>query len=151
MMEDAPPVPDSGLAAEAHDAQRVGRSRLREWRRWLRARLRGGPTEDVAARLATLAQAIETHPDAPTNYVLRGELRLALGDPAAAAADFHQALEWAERALATSAWGIIAQAARDRALAGLAQAERQMKLRRPDEFRLHYPARSEDVSEMERW
>lgn len=155
MMEDAPPVPDSGLAAATDDAQSAGQrrpaGRLREWRRRLSARLRGTPGEDAAARLATLAQAIEAHPDAPANYVLRGELWLALGDPTAAAANFRQALERAERALEASAWGIIAQAVRDRALAGLAEAERRTAFRRPDEFGLHYRARSEDVSEMERW
>ena len=83
--------------------------------------------------------------------MLRAELWLALGDPAEAAVDFRRALEPAERQLAAHAWGVIAQAIRDRALAGLAQAERQLALRRPDEFGLHYPARSEDVSEMERW
>jgi tetratricopeptide (TPR) repeat protein len=70
-------------------------------------------------RLAALDRAIAAAPDAPINYVLRGELRLKLGQRDEAATDFQKALGLAERAFAESDWGLVAQAISDRALVGL--------------------------------
>lgn len=71
-----------------------------------------------------LNSAIASHPDSPMNYVLRGELHLANGDREAAVADFQTAVSLADSEFAQSDWGLIAQAARDRALHGLRRAGR---------------------------
>ena len=78
--------------------------------------------ERLAARLRKLDRAIEAAPDAPVNYVLRGELRLKLGQRDEAAVDFQRALALAESAFTASDWGVIAQTMSDRALAGLRRA-----------------------------
>jgi tetratricopeptide (TPR) repeat protein len=87
------------------------------------AELLGLKRRDVlAARVAALNRAIDADPDAPVNYVLRGELRLKLREREAAAADFQKALALADSAFAASDWGLVAQTLRDRALAGLRRA-----------------------------
>ncbi|MCC6617030.1 MAG: hypothetical protein IT320_26395 [Anaerolineae bacterium] len=88
----------------------------------LRALLLGTPRADsalMAERLVALSQGIEQQPSEPGNYVLRGELYLALGDQARAAEDFEAALELAQAQLEHGNWGFVAQAVQDRALAGL--------------------------------
>lgn len=66
-----------------------------------------------------LSDAIEDAPDAPGNYVLRGEAWLACGEIARARADFEAALSRAVDALQASEWGYLVQAYYDRAAAGL--------------------------------
>lgn len=94
------------------------------FREWLRAIF--GSHESPEARIAELSQMIEVYPEAPANYVLRGELRLKAGAYEPAADDFRRALELAARQVETSDWGFIAQAAQDRALSGLEKAERRL-------------------------
>jgi len=84
------------------------------------------PKQDGDSRLYHLSQAITTYPDAPTNYVLRGELYLELDDYAQAVADFRRALELASAQIETDRWGLVAQAAQDRALAGLRKAQKKV-------------------------
>lgn len=87
------------------------------------AELLGLKRRDVlAARVTALNRAIDADPDAPVNYVLRGELRLKLREREAAAADFQKALALADSAFAASDWGLVAQTLCDRALAGLRRA-----------------------------
>ncbi len=59
------------------------------------------------------------------NYVLRGEALLHSGALDAARSDFERALILAERALRGERWGLIAQAAQDRAAAGLIEVLRR--------------------------
>jgi tetratricopeptide (TPR) repeat protein len=68
-----------------------------------------------------LTRAIMTRPDAPFNYVLRGEEWLARGDTDRARADFEAARLRAKRAMADSAWEYLYQACIDRAETGLQQ------------------------------
>jgi len=87
-------------------------------------RLFGATPEE---RLPELNEAIAQYPDAPANYVLRGELLLAIGRQDEAHADFEQALELAQEQLANAAWGLAEQAIADRA------RENLRRLREPNE------------------
>lgn len=78
--------------------------------------------ERLEWRVRQLDRAIAHTPDAPVNYVLRGEVRLKLRQRAEAADDFQTALALADRAFADSDWGLVAQALSDRALMGLRRA-----------------------------
>lgn len=98
-------------AANAPLATADGERRISGRERWLRE----------------LNQAIAHAPEAPTNYVLRGELALATGDYPQAAADFEKALGLASAQVESSNWGAMAQAMQDRAASGLAQTRRRMK------------------------
>lgn len=80
--------------------------------------------DHFAQRINRLSAAVELYPDSPTNYVLRGELYLEMGDYALAKNDFERALELALRQTETDDWGIVAQAVQDRAHDGLAEALR---------------------------
>ncbi len=91
------------------------------WQR-LRALVFGGSDRDLERRLRTLNAAIASTENAPTNYVLRGELYLELGAYALALADFETAEKLATYQFEEHNWGLIAQAMRDRAQAGIAQA-----------------------------
>ncbi len=91
------------------------------WQRMLAA-LRGSPAQQ-GQRLVALDAAIEQYPDTPTNFVLRGELYLQLGESELAALDFQRALELAQPQIEQNDWGIVAQAMQDRALRGLEDAE----------------------------
>jgi tetratricopeptide (TPR) repeat protein len=73
-------------------------------------------------RLDSLDYSIECYPEAPSGYVLRGELYLEAGFYDLAAKDFVTALELAEQQLKTNDWGVVAQAMRDRAHSGLERA-----------------------------
>jgi hypothetical protein len=68
-----------------------------------------------------LSRLIEADPDAPVNYLLRGEEWLLCGEPGRARADFEAARDRSERLLGQSSWGYIYQAYMDRAEAGLRQ------------------------------
>ncbi|HEX3049291.1 MAG TPA: hypothetical protein VHP83_01450 [Aggregatilineaceae bacterium] len=72
-----------------------------------------------SAQLRLLNQAIEAMPDAPVQYLLRGEEWLVHEQWERARADFEQAIALTERLLAESAWGYIYQGYIDRANAGL--------------------------------
>ena len=94
-------------------------------KRWHRRRLCGSGSSALfgsEARLYNLNWAISVFPDAPANYVLRGELLLSIGDSIGAAADFRRALELAVADVETEDWGLVAQALQDRALVGLRDA-----------------------------
>lgn len=73
-------------------------------------------------RVRQLDRAIADAPDAPVNYVVRGEVRLKLRRRDEAADDFQTALALADRSFADSDWGLVAQALSDRALMGLRRA-----------------------------
>lgn len=106
-----PPVAPPGIADEDDDDEPgVG---------WFAALLGLKRRERLEARLRRLDKAVAAAPDAPMNFVLRGELKLKLGQRDEAATDFQQALGLAERAFTESDWGLVAQAISDRALAGL--------------------------------
>lgn len=72
-------------------------------------------------RLRLLNRAIEQHPNAAVNYVMRGEYWLAANQPEAARADFEQAILLGQAELETSDWGYLQQALIDRARQGLRQ------------------------------
>lgn len=75
-------------------------------------------------RLMELDYAIELYPEAPSNYVFRGEYHLAAHFYDQAVSDFQQALELASQQLEVEDWGLITQTMRDRALNGLERALR---------------------------
>lgn len=77
-----------------------------------------GSRRDDGQRLAALTDAIEESPASAVNYVLRGELYLRYDEPTLAQVDFERALAIAHEEAETHDWGFIAQALRDRALAG---------------------------------
>lgn len=90
---------------------------------WARALLFG---EDRQRRLDALNEAIARSESAPSNYVLRGELYLEMGEYAAALADFEYAEKMAAYQINEESWGIISQAMRDRALVGITKAKRRL-------------------------
>ena len=112
---------DSGEAKEKR-----GFSSKAFWQQLRRAFLptRRERAEHINRRIAHLSNAIEFSPDAPTNYVLRGELYMEMGEYALAIDDFRYALERAKEQTESEDWGIVAQVMQDRALQGLAAAER---------------------------
>ena len=71
------------------------------------------------ARFIELTRAIDGHPDAPVNYVLRGELLLDAGDAVAAADDFATAILLAEQCAERAEWGYLSVALIERAHMGL--------------------------------
>src|SRR5258708_7965573 len=77
------------------------------------------PAETADSLLDELSAAIEHYPDAPANYVLRGELYLDEGQIALAAQDFQRALELADPLAESATWGYINEALADRAREGL--------------------------------
>jgi hypothetical protein len=77
------------------------------------------PISVILSRVEVLTVAIEEHPDAPVNYVLRGEVLMDGGDQDLAAEDFQKALELAEAQAETANWGYIYRAVADRAREGL--------------------------------
>ncbi len=79
------------------------------------------PVSETVSRVEALTQAIERHPDAPVNYVLRGEVLLDGGDDELAAEDFEKALTLAEPGAETANWGYLNRALADRAREGLRQ------------------------------
>jgi tetratricopeptide (TPR) repeat protein len=79
------------------------------------------PIDDT--RLFLLSRAIERMPDAPSNYVMRGELLLARGDLEGARYDFEKAVELAETRAESANWGYINRALVDRAREGLKHCE----------------------------
>ncbi|HEX2620359.1 MAG TPA: hypothetical protein VHL11_09435 [Phototrophicaceae bacterium] len=84
-------------------------------------------TLEYQQRLDTLDDMIVQHPEAPSNYVLRGELHLDAGFVDLAVSDFQKALSLASHQFEIETWGIITQTMRDRAMTGL---ERALRLQR---------------------
>lgn len=82
--------------------------------RWL-----GLGRQSLADRLAELDRAVEAAPESSANLILRGEVLLDMGGLEQAEMDFLRGLELAEAQLERSAWGVMEQALRDRALMGL--------------------------------
>jgi tetratricopeptide (TPR) repeat protein len=132
-----PPVPrsdtlDTGMAssaipvaADADAPAQAAAGRRRASRGWARLLAWVGLSADADAAIADLSASIADEPDAPMNYVLRGEALLRSGALDAARSDFERALALAERALRGERWGLIAQAAQDRAAAGLIEVLRR--------------------------
>ncbi len=83
-----------------------------------------GDVTPVVSRVDHLTLAIEAHPGAPVNYVLRGEALLEVGDYDLAANDFRKALELAEAQAETANWGYLYRALGDRAREGLRRVQR---------------------------
>ena len=81
----------------------------------------GSATSGRAAQIAVLSWLIDADPDAPVNYLLRGEEWLACGQTGRARRDFARARALAAAAYQGSAWGYIYQSYLDRADAGLRQ------------------------------
>ncbi len=73
----------------------------------------------IVRRVEALTRAIEKYPDAPANYVLRGEAILEVGDYELAARDFRKGLELADAQAETANWGFVYRALADRAREGL--------------------------------
>ncbi len=71
--------------------------------------------EEQRLRLQALTRAIEIHPDAAVNYLLRGELHLELEQWDLAHEDLLNALELAQIQWSEDRWGMTAQAVMDRA------------------------------------
>jgi hypothetical protein len=86
-----------------------------------------GLRKRLEQRLVALNDAIALYPDASSNYVLRGELYLRAKVYALAAADFERAIALADEQMATSDWGLVAQAVQDRAQQGLKRAKRHLR------------------------
>jgi hypothetical protein len=76
-------------------------------------------------QIAVLSWLIEADPDAPVNYLLRGEEWLACGQTGKASKDFARARALAAAAYQGSAWGYIYQSYLDRADVGLRQCSGQ--------------------------
>jgi cytochrome c-type biogenesis protein CcmH/NrfG len=98
-------------------------SPLERLRRWLMPT----PVEQAKqyqARLEQLDNAIAHHPEAVSNYVVRGELHLEAGMVDLAVMDFQRAVELGAQQFDSERWGIITQAMRERACDGLNRALR---------------------------
>lgn len=78
-------------------------------------------------RLERLNLAIERHPQAPINYLLRGELFSEQNYNHLAAQDFQKALELAQEQYQHSQWGIAEQAIIDRAIIGLQNSQTRLQ------------------------
>lgn len=89
---------------------------------WLRGLLSG----PVSRRLDDLTEAIERHPQAASNYLLRGEIWLDKGEYEMAAADFERAQALAAGQFEESEWGLVSQMLRDQAEHGLQRAMRKL-------------------------
>lgn len=98
----------SGTGAEAGDE--IAASGLSEYRRRF---------SFPESRYVALTEAIARYPNAPSNYVLRGELLLEVGEHGAAAQDFEAALALAEKNAESADWGYITMALMERARSGL--------------------------------
>ena len=96
---------------------------------WFRRLFPGSAPSGLQARLWDLDQTISAYPDSPSNYVVRGEIYLDMGEAELAYADFSIAWKLATEQIESANWGLIAQAMQNRAEAGLAEAQRRMARR----------------------
>lgn len=129
--EDYPEVPaEAELVAESLQSEVVGQPGDSLWSR-IRGVL-GWGVDRRQRRLEDLFAAVAANPDSFTNYVMRGEVYLQIGEYELAASDFEIACKLAANHLAVDNWGVIAQAMQDRALVGLEQARSQLEKRRTD-------------------
>jgi hypothetical protein len=87
------------------------------------------PVRDVFVlrRFAELEAAIEAHPTAPVNYLLRGELLLSRGWPTEAIPDFDQAIALVRDGAAEDDWDSVNSALLARAESGLAKAVKAVR------------------------
>lgn len=92
------------------------------WSRWF-----GKRHISIEEVLFELDNAITQHPEAPTNYLLRGEYYLQIGYNQLAEQDFQQAVTLAEVELSEREWGLVAQVVRDRANRGLEIAHERLQ------------------------
>src|SRR5262249_26847283 len=100
------------------------------WRRLMKTLLGGlgwAGKADFTERIRYLNQAIDAAPETSSNYVLPGEVYFEAGEYALAQADFQRAYDLAVGQFERSNWGLMAQAMRDRALAGLEKSEKKLK------------------------
>lgn len=81
--------------------------------------------------LISLNRSIILFPDAPANYVLRGEYYCSVRDYERAWHDFWRAYDLASEQVRRADWGIVAQVTQDRALYGLQEAEKHLQRRQP--------------------
>lgn len=88
------------------------------WSRWF-----GNRHIQIQEALFELDDAITQHPQAPINYLLRGEYYLQIGYNQLAEQDLQQAVMLAEAELAKRDWGLVAQVVRDRARQRLEQSK----------------------------
>ena len=81
-------------------------------------------------QLYELDYAVERHPDAPVNYLLRGEYWLSVGDIYQAREDLTRARDLAAELYKSSDWGYIYQSYIDRAEAMLRWLNSKIKSHR---------------------
>lgn len=94
------------------------------WLDWLRRRS-GVRYKRALDAISDLDDAILRHPEAPTNYVLRGEIYLRIGYNHLAIDDFEAAIALAAEEFEARRWGVIAQTMQDRARRSLQIARRR--------------------------
>lgn len=92
---------------------------------WLQALFTGV----TPGQLDNLTARINARPDAPSNYVVRGEFYLQQRGYAAAYRDFQRALNLAATQFEASNWGLIEQTLQDRAQVGLDAARAHLERR----------------------
>lgn len=122
-------MPAADVVGDAHeDAAPAERDdqpgfleRLRNWL-WPSAE---ASRRAVMDELVEYEEMIALHPEAPMNYVLRGELYEKIGYDELAVHDFEFGLELAQKMIEGDTWGIVAQVAQDRAQQGLDRAKRR--------------------------
>ena len=106
------------FTADAEDVAAESESFFQRFLGWL--------WPDLTQRLHALDEAIHQYPDAPSNYVQRGELYLEMRRYDEAAADFALALALSSAQVEQSDWGVVAQMLQDRAQRGLKKAQARL-------------------------
>ena len=81
---------------------------------------------EQSRRLHELNVTIELYPDAPTSYMLRGEIFAERREYHLAAADFEKAIELASEQIDLARWGIVEQTLLDRTRHQLQQVRRRL-------------------------
>src|SRR4051794_13294330 len=104
------PYQSDSVAAE-HDQQTIEET------------TQAAPVYRPFSQLELLTFAIERNPDAPVNYLLRGETYFTDGNDELAAQDFAKALALAEAQIDSTDWGYIYESYIDRAREGLSRCK----------------------------